>query len=888
MNHISCFYTVTIVLFCALNLRGMQDPIAHWNFNEGQNGVAHDLIGNDDADLIGSVGWQLGESGFSVDMAGGSGDFVQIGSDNRSPVIPEGSDFTISVWINPISYSSRQAVYGHHSGNSLSYAAYWLEISNGRPAVGLGNGTTYKFFSNLNGSHPLTDGEWVHWTVVRQGNELISYINGEHAVTKTINFSGTFPKHGTVGTRREMIGASYHGNSHNFEGRIDELKIWDEALAGSAVQKIYVDAFAHWEFEQVVGSNTLLDSNGDNDGTIHGLVALDSGQPGDAVLNPGSAGDFVQIGSDNRSPVIPEGSDFSISVWINPTSYSSRQAVYGHHSGNSLNYAAYWLEISNGRPAVGLGNGTTYKFFSNLNGSHPLTDGEWVHWTVVRQGNELISYINGEHAVTKTIDFSGTFPKHGTVGTRREMIGASYHGNSHNFEGRIDDLRVWHKPLSQESVSEVFYDSMIDVREWGALGDGVTDDATSINQALSASSGDSKFVLLDEGVFLTNSPVTLLANTKLYGRNAILRNGTRQKVNENAPMLNIQSDCELHDLIIDGNALGVDGVRIVNGTNILIENCAIENIDRNTAGVFGLVIRQTVLPSHDIVLKSCTFDNIQYSGNALGTSASCRGVMIVSNLGHAMSNVEIDQCTFSNIRSNNEHFDGDCIQILVDEASDYPQGETPPWDFVVTNCEFTEFSKRGIKAHSDRVYAANNHFYDPNLDISWGTAISFFGNDCLAENNDIDLESETNANGLMIGGNDNRILDNKILLSDQPQLTGRSSGVYMGSSHESTGNQIQGNYVRGGLYGLIVLNAGDDNNVFTDNILDVTDQTYHNPYSASNTTSPNTLPWDSTQLYLVGDRVHYLDSVYECDASHTNKAPSSGSGYWEFIETIDW
>ena len=87
---------------------------------------------------------------------------------------------------------------------------------------------------------------------------------------------------------------------------------------------------------------------------------------------------------------------------------------------------------------------------------------------------------------------------------------------------RIDDLRI-------EDITSAFLVDMlaqIDVRDFGAVGDGVTDDTAAFNAANAASAG--RRVLISKGTYLLNGDVTFDAETLFEGKvtmpaNAILQ-----------------------------------------------------------------------------------------------------------------------------------------------------------------------------------------------------------------------------------------------------------------------------------------------------------------------------------------------------------------------------
>lgn len=86
--------------------------------------------------------------------------------------------------------------------------------------------------------------------------------------------------------------------------------------------------------------------------------------------------------------------------------------------------------------------------------------------------------------------------------------------------------------------------------QYGAKGDGVTDDTAAINSFLTAISGKAGAFL--PGTYMCNSLV-IPAFTIIYGYGATL------KKNANSQMIDLGNRCEIHGLKIDGNALNFTG-----------------------------------------------------------------------------------------------------------------------------------------------------------------------------------------------------------------------------------------------------------------------------------------------------------------------------------------
>lgn len=117
---------------------------------------------------------------------------------------------------------------------------------------------------------------WYHVCLVQDaiGNKL--YING---VLDNSNIGSYVP---TLGTPiNALIGCTYKGAGVSyafFNGLIDDVRIYNRALTADEVANLYKGRYvdpaglvAHWKMNERDG-NTLIDSAGNNDGTIYGAT----------------------------------------------------------------------------------------------------------------------------------------------------------------------------------------------------------------------------------------------------------------------------------------------------------------------------------------------------------------------------------------------------------------------------------------------------------------------------------------------------------------------------------------------------------------------------------------------------------------------------------------
>lgn len=184
---------------------------------------------------------------------------------------------------------------------------------------------------------------------------------------------------------------------------------------------------SYWEFE-----DNFEDGVGINDGVDNGGVTFADGKVGRAVDLSGSQ--FV--GYDN--PVLGE-EEMSICAWVYKDSYRAYAAVisdYGYKHNFMLGhdydrYARFYVGSD----------------FVQIAG---YTEGEWHHLCGVFDGVAGVQsiYLNNEK-VTKV----PVFKKIGDVQSIYSRIGA--YGGFY-LDGKIDEIRIWNRALSDEEVEEVY------------------------------------------------------------------------------------------------------------------------------------------------------------------------------------------------------------------------------------------------------------------------------------------------------------------------------------------------------------------------------------------------------------------------------------------------
>jgi hypothetical protein len=190
--------------------------------------------------------WTRGVVGDGLSFDGNS-DYIDLG--NPSNLAITGA-ITIEAWVlrsgPPGSYPSQHAynnivakggiwtsnsayVFGIRHTNDASYNGLYLSWKNG--------GTTYGV-QTWTGYDPFDDGQWHHIAGVRDANyDIRLYIDGQLSATDTDNIAPI------DGGQNVFIGRGTHGNWNegNFNGKLDEVAIWEKALSPDEILLHYTN-----------------------------------------------------------------------------------------------------------------------------------------------------------------------------------------------------------------------------------------------------------------------------------------------------------------------------------------------------------------------------------------------------------------------------------------------------------------------------------------------------------------------------------------------------------------------------------------------------------------------------------------------------------------------
>jgi parallel beta-helix repeat protein len=139
---------------------------------------------------------------------------------------------------------------------------------------------------------------------------------------------------------------------------------------------------------------------------------------------------------------------------------------------------------------------------------------------------------------------------------------------------------IWHgswasaptHPFNFDSL-EVVLDGVANVKTFGAVGDGYTDDTAALTKAANVAAGG--ILYFPQGTYMT-AGLLLAENTKLKAAGGAVLKG----LSGSGDVLTISSGCNVSGLVIDGNhAVKTDGsgIKAASVTNFIIADCKIIN-----------------------------------------------------------------------------------------------------------------------------------------------------------------------------------------------------------------------------------------------------------------------------------------------------------------------
>tara|TARA_Y100000310_G_scaffold284177_1_gene306796 strand:+ start:6376 stop:8040 length:1665 start_codon:yes stop_codon:yes gene_type:complete len=195
----------------------------------------------------------------------------------------------------------------------------------------------------------------------------------------------------------------------------------------------------YWNFD-----STFDDKSGnDNHGTEMGDASLVSGKYGNAVSLDGS-GDYVDIGT---SPVFDIDEEVTLEAWVKPANPAHGWDGIISKPDTPAGKRIYGLFLRGGQDLFRFGVTNAADNFGFLEAGIPSYN-SWYHVVGIYNGTVRTLYVNGALA-SESSDLSGLIKVNSSEPVK---IGRWDGATNTDFEGLIDEVRIWNKSLSQGEI----------------------------------------------------------------------------------------------------------------------------------------------------------------------------------------------------------------------------------------------------------------------------------------------------------------------------------------------------------------------------------------------------------------------------------------------------
>ncbi|WP_245890846.1 LamG domain-containing protein [Albidovulum aquaemixtae] len=228
--------------------------IGHWQLDESAGGsTAYDSVGSNDGAWqgTGNIDTLTGQIDSAFDLEHADGNYLNLGSDTSLDNL---GPLTIAAWVRPESLTD----YGFGNAGTI-FATTTNSGGSGYTFYVLNNGGLRFYVFSTGGTKPQSDsnssyvatGTWTHVAATWDGNlssaAIKIYVNGSEVsyATQTGGSGGTIDD---SGNDKGIGQPPSHPSSTEFDGGIDDFRLYDRVLSNSEILSIYNgSSWANWE-----------------------------------------------------------------------------------------------------------------------------------------------------------------------------------------------------------------------------------------------------------------------------------------------------------------------------------------------------------------------------------------------------------------------------------------------------------------------------------------------------------------------------------------------------------------------------------------------------------------------------------------------------------------
>ena len=413
------------------------------------DGNANDIRDGNNGTPQGGVTFPAGEvdQAFSFD---GVDDYVRI--PNSPSLQSVSSAITIDMWVKinslPSGPGNEFFLFDNHIQNFGSPISGVVLYVNPSGTVGFQTRLNNTCCQNVTSNSVLQIGIWQHIASVWDGANLRLYIDGAP--------DNTTPASGTLQMNRDIFlginADDFFGGTttHQLNGLIDEVELFNRSLAASEVQEIFAAGsagkcktcippppgmVAWWP-----GEGNGNDIRGENNGTPVGAVTFPIGEVEHAFNFAAASNSGVIVPS---SEALNPTEGITLDAWVNPSSFPNTAPSVIRRDTNGAGTTQYSLNV-----------GDTGVVECNIAGSASVTGGSvplnvWSHVACTYDLNFLRAYVNGVEVAST----AATIPIPSSL--QPLAIGKENGFTDRNFDGLIDEAELFNRALAQSEIQNI-------------------------------------------------------------------------------------------------------------------------------------------------------------------------------------------------------------------------------------------------------------------------------------------------------------------------------------------------------------------------------------------------------------------------------------------------
>lgn len=278
--------------------------VAEYGFNEGEGTTALDSSGNGHDGFVNGADYVEHDDGFALDFAGGgSTNEVQIADHEDFDLT---NAFTLMAWVRSDGTGTQGIIEKRQQG---SVDGWELSLASGGSAfVRINQASSGNDFRVDTDSDYPTNGTWCHIAATYDGSTIRIYFNGVE------EGSTAGPSSVASNDRHVGIGRSSTSNG-GFNGLIDDVRVFDEALDGITIQTLMNTPVSTSQATDAEGialvvearNPTVVTSSQVAAGTAPMAVVAQNATisvSGNVLVNAGAAS--ISVAADDPSPSLSE------------------------------------------------------------------------------------------------------------------------------------------------------------------------------------------------------------------------------------------------------------------------------------------------------------------------------------------------------------------------------------------------------------------------------------------------------------------------------------------------------------------------------------------------------------------------------------------------------